>query len=331
MITNSILFIVNRSLFPIACILLLTSFTSIGCKSDSGYPYLRAKDSSYAVSPNDQYIAYTTFGDKMHSIYLVDISSKTIRKIFTTQLTIFDLSFAEGNSIILFSAGKSSKDPNHIYKYDINKSQLSQLTYGNGSDLLPSYSKFNNRVLFIRSHTLQSDSFGGSFWTDFSLYSIGLNGGNEVKMVSTRFTGLYRPYYFPHSHNILLCPSMQHTSIEELTQNKLLKPLLSTGGPFSPVPSSDGKTIYFISDKDHPFDYEIWSMNKDGSKLKQLTHLNSFLQDLTIDKTGLYLYFRSDPGRVLQFDLDKLDIRTGNVEKLFNSSIFSEKSYILKR
>ena len=294
-----------------------------GCKADSPY-YLRGdSNTSYAVSANNRFMVYTVTSDAIHNLHQINLKTQMTKTLLNTQMYINHVTITADDTYVLFSATKSASAPCHIYSYNLHTNKLLQLTKGTNSDFYPSYFPFQNRVLFIRSHTLRPWSMGGSIWENFYVCSVRLNGTDPRKEADKSFRNLTGPLYLGKTDNILLCPGTTTTSIALLdTKTLKIDNLLSSGNPQSPVASPDGTIIYYISDKNHAFDYEIWSMKSNGTDLKQLTHMRSYLQDPQMSPRGKYLYFRSDPGRVLQYDVYRMTISTGKILQICKATLF---------
>ena len=160
---------------------------------------------------------------------------------------------------------------------------------------------------------------------NFHVCSMKLNGSDERVDYKNSFEYLSAPRYLDKTDKILLCPGDSSVALLD-THTPQIDTLLTKGDPSSPVSSPDGAKIYYISDISHTYDYEIWSMKADGTDFKQLTHLHSYLQDLQMSPNGEYLYFRSDPGRVLKYDLYRMNISTGKISKICNAPLFHDNT-----
>lgn len=81
------------------------------------------------------------------------------------------------------------------------------------------------------------------------------------------------------------------------------------GSDFAPAWSADGKTIYFLSDRSG--DNQLWSMNADGSKMRQLSHIEGGLEGFGVAPTGdRFFYVQSvhaadTQGKDIYPDMDK--------------------------
>ena len=81
------------------------------------------------------------------------------------------------------------------------------------------------------------------------------------------------------------------------------------GSDFAPAWSADGKTIYFLSDRSG--DNQLWAMNADGSKMRQLSHIEGGLEGFGAAPTGdRFFYVQSvhaadTQGKDIYPDMDK--------------------------
>ena len=81
------------------------------------------------------------------------------------------------------------------------------------------------------------------------------------------------------------------------------------GSDFAPAWSADGKTIYFLSDRSG--DNQLWAMNADGSKMRQLSHIEGGLEGFGVAPTGdRFFYVQSvhaadTQGKDIYPDMDK--------------------------
>lgn len=68
------------------------------------------------------------------------------------------------------------------------------------------------------------------------------------------------------------------------------KQLTDNGGnDFAPEWSADGKTIYFLSDRSG--DSQLWAMNADGSKMRQLSHIEGGLEGFGVSPKGDHFFY----------------------------------------
>ena len=81
------------------------------------------------------------------------------------------------------------------------------------------------------------------------------------------------------------------------------------GSDFAPAWSADGKTIYFLSDRSG--DNQLWAMNADGSKMRQLSHIEGGLEGFGVAPTDdRFFYVQSvhaadTQGKDIYPDMDK--------------------------
>lgn len=283
-------------------------------------------NTSYSISRNGKFMVYTTSNDALHKVYQLDFLNKSAKLLFTTKQYICSLTLIEDDSLILFSSCKNENEPNHIFCFNMKTHKISQITHGNYCDLYPTYDAQNHDVVFIRSDKTEILPEGGKIWYDFFIENIDLNGKNRSVITKKTIKYISEPVSIPNSDSILICPGSMHTSIAVIHDHmSTYKTLLTQGDPWDPIPSPDGKSVYFISDKTHAFDYEIWTMHLDGSDEYQLTHLHSYLQDLQVSPNGKYLYFRSDKARLQTYYLMKMNLSTGKISEICKPYIFTGK------
>lgn len=306
--------------------MLFISIVTVSCNPKDAYIMRGESQTSYCISTTGNFMLYTTVAGKLHVVYKIDLNTHISKMLFTTPTYINDMSLDANNNILLFSGSISSDGPYHIFSYNLLSTHLLQLSHGSSCDLYPSYDSQNGSIIFTRSFNKRSYSMGGIVWYDWYIMSMNPHSKTINKLYPHAFENISRPTYVSQSNNVFFCPDTINRSIDILDiKSGTLKTILKDGSPWDPVISPDGKKIYFISDKTHAFDYEVWSMNPDGHNLSELTHLHSYIQNLQVSHDGKYLYFRSDPTRTLTYDLMKLDLNTGKVRKIFNSSVFAGK------
>ncbi len=300
--------------------------TTHGNSANAQYLLRGDSNTSYSVASSGKFMVYTTSVDALHKVYQYDFQNKTVKLLFTTKQYIFSLALIKDNSLILFSSCKNENEPNHVFCYNMKSHKISQITHGSSCDLYPSFNSQDHKIMFISSDTTEQLNEGGKIWDNYFIEEINLNGTNRSFITKKPIPFLSNPVSIPNSNSILICPGDMHTSIAEINSHiSNYKTILKSGNPWDPIPSPDGKTVYFISDKSHKFDYEIWSMHIDGSDKYQLTHLHSYLQDLQVSPHGKYLYFRSDKARLQTYYLMKMNLSTGQITELCKPTIFTGK------
>ncbi len=80
--------------------------------------------------------------------------------------------------------------------------------------------------------------------------------------------------------------------------------------------SPDGARIAFISDRAHAYDYEICTMNSDGSNLRVLTQTGSYNSSPQFAPDGKSILFRYDMERDNTFELWRVEADGTNARRL---------------
>jgi Tol biopolymer transport system component len=200
-------------------------------------------------------------------------------------------------------------------------SDIRQLTFGDMSDCMPSYSPDGKRIFFARSARLRGYSMGGEKWDDWDVWEMNADGSAVRQLTYGRYYGVDSPHLSPDGKHVLFAADIPSGPGEKLSLSHSLLMFdvdpdgFGTKPRAVPLPpdqsnrnykydgdpsfSPDGSSIVFTSlrvSRDSPFDYEIWTCKVDGTGLRQITHNQSRDRNPMFSPDMKYIYYRSTEG-----------------------------------
>ena len=175
---------------------------------------------------------YTSYNDKLPSLYKVDMSSGSRKKIISSQgmLVASDVS-ADGSKILLTMAPNGQPD---IYEFNVNSKSKTRLTNFRGIDVNGKYLGDESRIAFVSDRVGRANIYTKSIGS--SSVSRAAHYGNDNS--SCDAFGQYLLYSVREggSTNIYLGSA----------NSSYVRPLTSSGKNRLPRFSTDGKVILYI-------------------------------------------------------------------------------------
>ncbi len=224
----------------------------------------------------------------------------------TFLLTLFiNLVFSQGNGIIAYSITPPN-DNNEIFLINADGTGNSQLTYHEGRDLGPAWSHDASKIAF---YVHSPDE------TKWSIFVMETNGDSIQQLTNEADIFDNSPTWSPDGTKIAFAREYPlQNYISEIwmmnadgSDQHMINP--DGGGPDW---SDDGNTITFHAEDTD--DYEIYTMNQDGSSIIQLTFNDE--NDLWPDFStgGNFIAFQSD--RDGNYEIYKMDSNGENQTRL---------------
>jgi Tol biopolymer transport system component/DNA-binding winged helix-turn-helix (wHTH) protein len=264
-----------------------------------------------AWSPDGRYIAFSRYVEGEHRIYAISAIGGAERKLFAGALAHPPLDWSPDGKFIAFTAREADKETYGIFLLStetLETHRLSEPPVAN-QDWGPVFSPDGKQLAFVRMNSDLGDIFimpagGGALrrltfdhasiptapaWTRdgrsilFSstrssvptLWRIPASGGSPTQLPQVGVVTTH-PSVSPTGHRlayqqILGTSSIWSTDLSRIGEKDSSREVAaSRGSNRAPEFSPDAKKIAFDSDRSGTM--EIWTCNKDGSELTQLTH-----------------------------------------------------------
>jgi Tol biopolymer transport system component len=302
------------------------------CTSNPGEEFgVNYAEGRCAISPDGSTVFFTaisgTAATSTSNIYSVTKDGSDITRITSgPQGVNWPWCSPDGNSILHIST--SSRDQGaHVYVMDRARRRSRQLTFGDLSDIAPSYSADGSKILFARAARLRPYAFGGMTRDDWDIWQMNADGSSVRQLTYGRYYSVDPAYFSPDGAHVIFGADVKHAS--GLTHQILICDVTPDGSvanvrpvPFPPAPtkrefdgypsfSPDGSTIVFTSlrvSRPAPYDYEIWTARIDGTDLHQITHNQSRNRYPVFSPDGAFIYY-TGPGSVWRMKLDGSDAK----------------------
>ena len=194
---------------------------------------------------------------------------------------------------------------------------------------MASFSADGTQIVFARALLHRPYSMGGWTWDHWDIYVMRSDGTGVQRLTSGEYYMVSPPRFAPDNRTVVFHANHGEsgdlaTDVFEvgLTGKGALKPLTQNGHSAEPVFTPDGKHIVYISDAAVPFDYEVWSMDRDGGHPVQLTNEHSYLEHPLVTRDGKHFLVLADKERAIRYDLYEFDIDGTHPHLLADSTLF---------
>lgn len=209
-------------------------------------------------------ITFDSYGDGTAIIYMLDADGENMKNLTDIGAFNVDPNISPNGKKIVFYSNRDGKD--QIYMMNIDGSDQRRVTQTNSNEQTPVWSPDGEKILFISSRDGNAE-----------IYTMLPDGSEQTRL--TNNPGLDRvARWSPDGNKIIFYSKSQPKTIDPNEQSEITimdadgsNRVRLTNDKFpdqGPVISPDGKTILFTSCRGNQ---EIYSMNVDGSNLKQLT------------------------------------------------------------
>lgn len=227
-------------------------------------------------SPDGSRVIFGALGD----IYTMGADGSGLTRLTKTPEHEDWPAFSPDGKYVVYVA-KTHDGRGQIYVMNADGSNPKQLTRNALYDWLPSFSPDGSKIVFVRAHRYREYSMGGYVWDDLDIYVMNADGSGEKRLTQNNYYMMSAPYFSPDGKYIIFsAEDGKPNSTPDIflldaggrhpPQRLTHSPCYNTEPFFSP----DGKRIVFISDRAKPYYYDVWIMNADGTRPRQVTRLN---------------------------------------------------------
>lgn len=213
-------------------------------------------------------IVFNSNRDGNDEIYIMDSDGSNQSRVTNTETNEIQPQLSPEGLRVLFSAYTSPAwDDGEIYVMNLDGTGLTQLTDNSNDDTRPVWSPDGKNILF------SSNQSG-----NYELYSLTLENGRQTQLTQTGLNELFGAWS-PDGNLIVYTEvdfSAHRTRLHLMNADGSRDRIIETPGNNNEdaVWSGDGTKLFFQSNRDGNF--EVYSMNPDGSDQKRLTSHSSW-------------------------------------------------------
>jgi len=308
-------------------------------------------------------IVFNAAGEGERDLFLLDLRTREVKPLTRSSAREFAPRFAPDGQQVVYAAYPSSDiaKPSSIYSLDLRSNQVVRLTNSPFADYNPRYLPDGKTLLFGRAHRLRPYSLGGTVWDKPQTYLLDVSSGTVYSL------GVFFWAYEPLAEGALLVKTeaeahllnigafRESLSEQDAEKNKqqvtahmkqdelssFLTNLQHNRSSTGDLPISfhefvlveGGRALVFLGiAAGSGYDYELWYVRRDGTGLRRLTRLHTYLECLRYDPAGNFVYFlRLENPMGMVKSLWRLHLPTGRLEKVADADLFSDPLGYSKR
>jgi tricorn protease len=221
-----------------------------------------------SLSPDGMTMAFMWRGD----IWTAPVWGGAAKRI--VEHTAFDARprwSPDGKTIAFISSRNGNED---VFTVPAQGGEVKQITFHTSADIIGDWSPDGKQILFYSSRESRSPL----------LYTVNLSDGRVRKLTEDEVT-LQSPAFSPDGKTVAYSRgsgtwtrrgyrgsgNAEIYTLSLTEKNAVPKKLTDfKGNDFWPLYSADGKTLYFVTDRDGTFN--LWKMTSDGRNPRQVTH-----------------------------------------------------------
>jgi Tol biopolymer transport system component len=153
-----------------------------GCMTEHDRPRGHL-DITFSVAPDEQAIAFNAAGKGGMDLYLLDLRSRSVRRIAETPDYEVAPCFSPDGKSIAYAAGRPGDRADHLYVRSLEGRQVRQLTSGEANDCSPSYFPDGSRIIFARDTHYKWGGLAANWSDGGSVWSIGAGGERPQRLL----------------------------------------------------------------------------------------------------------------------------------------------------
>jgi len=248
----------------------LSTLTMWAKPAEAAFP---GKNGKIAFGANNQ--VYNAISTK---IYTINPDGSGTSPLTNTRVGDEDPAFSSDGSKIAFTLyGQYPSDTTDIYVMNADGSGRTNLTPGPGDVGSPCWSPDGSKIAFVQH-------VGGAYPDgNYDIYTMNADGSAKTDITNSPTLNEGEPAWSPDGTKIAFSggqtpfgkPDIYMMNADGSNPTMLTTSSTDNASDYSPAYSPDGKTIAFSSNRnkliDGDNDYDIYSMNADGSGVKALT------------------------------------------------------------
>ena len=293
------------------------------------------QDVAFALAPDGKSIVFSAAGVGGSDLYMLDLVNMKSDDLIRSTVREDMPAFSPDGSRIVYAAASPRSTVSHIYAYSSTDKTRKQLTGTMGVyDDMPSFSTDGTQIVFARALLHRPYSMGGWTWDHWDIYVMRSDGTGARRLTYGEYYTVSPPKFAPDGQTIVFAPQGSDPGTDttnvlqvDLRGKKLPRPLTKDGHSSSPTFTPDGKHIVYICDASVPFDYELWSMNYDGTHPVQLTNEHSYLENPVVTCDGKHILALADKNRASRYDLYEFAIDGTHPRRVADNTLFDQPLY----
>lgn len=310
---------------------------------------------AFDVSPDGQKIVFSAVDGDLH---LLDLSTSKVEALTRTPNTESNPTFSPDGKSVAYASDVPDGKGAALYLLALTDRVPQRITSDTTvSDSNPAFSADGTKLTFSRAHLYREYSMGGMVWRDWDIYVMNTDGTGVQRLTTQKYYGVGSPQFSHDAKDVIYSaevpfdssaaetqsddtlPTLLQVSVLKPGEPKVLLPLPKpkpekSHGAMGSTPnlSPDGKRIAFISDHLAPFQYDVCTIQVDGSHLESLgvTKISSYNQQPKYASDGKRVLFlagtESGAGNRPIFSLWQVNTDGSNARELADSGIFTSPS-----
>ncbi|HGJ64997.1 TPA: hypothetical protein ENS27_06345 [bacterium] len=308
----------NRLVIILFAIMFMTNCSKIDIKNGRGFRYYNGGEyygSNPSMSPDGTKIVFGSIRYNAGDICIVNRDGSNWKRLTNTNSYEGEAKFSPDGLKIVFVSERDDNNTGHIYVMNSDGSNLVRLTNMKHYDSSPSFSPDGCKIVFTR----QLQTYNNE------IFIMNADGSDQKRLTFTNI-GESNPLFLYDKNKIYYSILNKNQRVEIWVMNiddsksaRLLE--MEKDVSFVNI-SFDGQKIVFLSSKgtnyenDSYTNIEIWIMNRNNKRQKQLTHTTHYKSFSTFTPDGNKILFLEHEkrgrgkGQIRIIDTDGTNLRT---------------------